>query len=290
MVYDLAPATKSALGQRKRENGMARALRFLDTVGATFAFPNSGPPALLDDDLFAYNDIDDSSDNPFPDQTVFLEYLAAHGHDNGRLLIPGSTADLQPATDGVRASCTVVHPVPDADVASIFTGKAAYLEAYAARERTRIAAERPPGPPSKETSPRRWRNGGTRCWSWPDRIGPVSACPVLLEIGDEKVVIDFACPPGSALGRRGMPLPLRHAHQLVEALVADTRDRLGEQPVPVIRFRAARQGAYNEYIYTFFKCLAPERLSYAEGWYAEQEERTTSCGSATTWCSAAART
>jgi UDP-MurNAc hydroxylase len=39
-----------------------------------------------------------------------------------------------------------------------------------------------------------------------------------------------------------------------------------------LRFRAARRGAYNEFIYTFFKCLAPERLSYAEGWYAEQEE------------------
>ena len=39
-----------------------------------------------------------------------------------------------------------------------------------------------------------------------------------------------------------------------------------------LRFRAARRGAYNEFIYTFFKCLAPERLSYADGWYAEKEE------------------
>ena len=35
-----------------------------------------------------------------------------------------------------------------------------------------------------------------------------------------------------------------------------------------MRFRARRIGPYNEYLYTFFKCLAPDRLMYAEGWYA----------------------
>jgi UDP-MurNAc hydroxylase len=30
-------------------------------------------------------------------------------------------------------------------------------------------------------------------------------------------------------------------------------------------------GQYNEYIYTFFKCLAPDRVMYAEGWYADQK-------------------
>jgi UDP-MurNAc hydroxylase len=36
------------------------------------------------------------------------------------------------------------------------------------------------------------------------------------------------------------------------------------------RFSAARIGQYNEFVYTFFKCLSTERLQYAEGWYAEQ--------------------
>jgi UDP-MurNAc hydroxylase len=35
------------------------------------------------------------------------------------------------------------------------------------------------------------------------------------------------------------------------------------------RFTATRVGPYNEYVYTFFKCLSEERLNYAEGWYAE---------------------
>ena len=36
------------------------------------------------------------------------------------------------------------------------------------------------------------------------------------------------------------------------------------------RFSAQRIGPYNEFIYTFFKCLSEERLNYAEGWYTEQ--------------------
>jgi len=36
------------------------------------------------------------------------------------------------------------------------------------------------------------------------------------------------------------------------------------------RFEAERKGAYNEYVYNFFKCLTPERLQYAEGYYAEK--------------------
>src|SRR5690606_41322715 len=39
-----------------------------------------------------------------------------------------------------------------------------------------------------------------------------------------------------------------------------------------MRFRASRIGPYNEFVYTFFKCLSPERMAYAERWYAEQED------------------
>src|SRR5262249_5518304 len=37
-----------------------------------------------------------------------------------------------------------------------------------------------------------------------------------------------------------------------------------------MRFRARRIGPYNEYLYTFFKCLAPDRIVCVEGWYANQ--------------------
>jgi UDP-MurNAc hydroxylase len=38
------------------------------------------------------------------------------------------------------------------------------------------------------------------------------------------------------------------------------------------RFVASRKGPYNEYIYTFFKSLSEERMTYVEGYYAESGE------------------
>ena len=40
------------------------------------------------------------------------------------------------------------------------------------------------------------------------------------------------------------------------------------------RFEAKRVGQYNEFVYTFFKCLTDERVNYVEGWYAEQQPDT----------------
>ena len=40
------------------------------------------------------NDFDRDPTNTFPDETVFLEYMAANGHDNGRLMIPGTAIEL----------------------------------------------------------------------------------------------------------------------------------------------------------------------------------------------------
>jgi len=37
-----------------------------------------------------------------------------------------------------------------------------------------------------------------------------------------------------------------------------------------MRFSAKRKGPYNDYVYTWFKCLTEERLQYAEGFYAER--------------------
>jgi UDP-MurNAc hydroxylase len=37
------------------------------------------------------------------------------------------------------------------------------------------------------------------------------------------------------------------------------------------RFAANRDGPYNEFVYTFFKSLAPERMAYAERWYASHD-------------------
>jgi UDP-MurNAc hydroxylase len=267
VVYDLAPATKSAVGVRKRENGMARALRFVESVGARHVFPNSGPPAFLDDDLFAYNDVANSPDNPFPDQTVFLDYLAAHGHDNGRLLIPGSVAELEPS-----GTCTVSHGMGDDAVVRIFAEKLPYLEAYAARARSVIAAERAAWPRFEGDLTEALAQWWEPLLALADRIGPGVGVPVLLEIGDERIVIDFGTREVRPFAGEECRYRFAMAHELVEALVATHEVDWVNSLFLSLRFRAWRRGGYNEFIYTFFKCLAPERLSYAEGWYAEKEE------------------
>ena len=36
---------------------------------------------------------------------------------------------------------------------------------------------------------------------------------------------------------------------------------------PSCRFEAQRKGPYNEFIFSFFQCLSPERIRYAENYY-----------------------
>jgi UDP-MurNAc hydroxylase len=278
VVYELAEATKSAVGARKRLNGMARAQRFIETVGARFVFPNSGPACFLDRDLFAFNDFssgpasgDEQSDNPFPDQTVFLAHLAGNGIHNGRLLIPSSVAELTPA------GCVVTHPMAEEDVERIFTDKRSYLEGYAARQAGAVQAERT-GRPSYDGD----LLDALRDWWDPllalaDKIGPGVGDLVLLEVTGEagsveRIVIDFVRRQVRAHAGEECRYRFVIARDLVEAQVARHEVDWVNSLFLSLRFRAARKGAYNEFIYTFFKCLSPERLEYAEGWYAEHDE------------------
>ena len=56
--------------------------------------------------------------------------------DRGKLVIPGSKVRLR------GGEAEVVHPIPDGEVEEIFEDKRAYLEAYQARKRPLIEAER----------------------------------------------------------------------------------------------------------------------------------------------------
>jgi UDP-MurNAc hydroxylase len=39
-----------------------------------------------------------------------------------------------------------------------------------------------------------------------------------------------------------------------------------------MQFQAGRVGKFNEFIYTFMKCLSRDRIEYVENWYAEQSD------------------
>ncbi len=287
MVYDLPAKTKTKAGLEKRSNGLARAMRYAVDLGASYVFPSAGPPCFLDDELFAHNDVGDDPANVFPDAPVFIDYLADHGHDNARLLIPGSTAEVSrvPAgSGGPRTTCAVTHPLPDGEVDAIFTDKATYLKAYAARQAPRIAAEK-----AAWAAPDVDVFAELRAWFEPllalsvhfaEGIGyPVelritgdpSAAAGDVRGDDESVVIDF---PAKVVRRPAEGEKCRYRfgvpRALAERLIADHEIDWVNTLFLSMRFDAHRAGPYNEYLYTFFKCLIDERLEYAEGWFAER--------------------
>jgi UDP-MurNAc hydroxylase len=265
MVYAYPEKVTRIYGQKKRSNEMARALNYVRQVGATHVIPHAGPPCFLDDDLWQFNDFDRDDSNTFPDQMVFLEYLAAHGYEHGHLMIPGSEMTLTPET------CEVRHALPNNEVRAIFSDKRGYLTAYKARMQHRIDAEKASWPRGQvEILP------ALKAWFEPLlAIGDVTCVGIngreLLQLGDhEGVVIDFQQRRLYAWEGQEYEYRFRFDPALIEWLIVHhTEDWINELFLSC-RFEAERKGAYNEYVYNFFKCLTPERLEYAEGYYAER--------------------
>lgn len=263
-VYAFPPSEKAALGREKRARGMDRALRFVEDVGATYVFPSAGPPCFLDESLYGHNDVEGDETNPFPDQTVFLAYLEAHGQKGGRLVVPGSRVSL------VGGTCEVRHPAGEDQVMAPYRAKREYLAAYQDRQRARIAALR-----------QEWVQGGgegadtqavvstLRSWWEPllasaDRLCEGVGMPVLLQAGEAAVVVDF--PARRVRAWEGERCPYRFRFE-PEPFLASVRDRCEDWVNGLflsMRFTAERDVGYNEHLYTFFKCLSPQRLAYAE--------------------------
>ena len=120
MVYEMEQGAKKLACDAKVDAQFARAMRYVETIGARAIAPSAGPPCFLDPDLFDLNVIDGSEASIFPDQTVFLDMLERCGY-HGIMNIPGTTITV----DGTLGT---THPMPDADVAAIFSEKRAYLD------------------------------------------------------------------------------------------------------------------------------------------------------------------
>jgi UDP-MurNAc hydroxylase len=78
-------------------------------------------------------------------------------------------------------------------------------------------------------------------------------------IPDEKFRYGFAIPP-----------------ELVRTVLRDNEPDWVNTIFLSTRFKAWRVGGYNEYLYTFFKCLTDERIAYADGWFGEAHDDTAS--------------
>jgi UDP-MurNAc hydroxylase len=171
------------------------------------------------------------------------------------------------------------HPWPDEEVRAIFTSdKADYIARYAERMAPVLAAEKACWAPATGESllePLRARLEPIMIQS--DQICDGIGYPVELRLGPETVVLDF---PKRAVRE---PIPdekfrygFQIAPELVRTVLRDDEPDWVNTIFLSTRFSAWRVGGYNEYLYTFFKCLTDERIAYADGWFAEAHDDTTS--------------
>lgn len=274
MVYDMPTRAKKSFGVQKRQRQMDRARQYIAQVGARWVVPSAGPPCFLDPQLRHLNDDHGDPANIFPDQMVFLGQMRAHGHDGGLLMIPGSVADFSGA-----ALTSLTHPLPTERVEDIFTaGKAAYLADYAERMAPVIAAERAGwAPAAGEPLLEPLRALFEPIMQHSDEICDGIGYPVELAIGPETVILDF---PKRLVREAIAGEKLRYGFAIAPELVRTVlRDREPDWVNTIFlsaRFKAWRVGGYNEYLYTFFKCLTGERIAYADGWFAETHDDSAS--------------
>jgi UDP-MurNAc hydroxylase len=278
MVYDMPSRAKESFGSQKRQRQMDRARQYVAQVAATWVIPSAGPPCFLDPELRDLNDDHDDPANIFPDQMVFLDQMRTHGHDRGLLMMPGSTAIFS----GAQLN-SLQHPLPTDQVEAIFTtGKAAYIADYAARMKEVLEAEKASWAPATGESllePLRavfepiMLAGDEIC----DGIGYPVELVLRSAAHQERIVLDFpkrtvreAIPDEKF--RYGFAIP----PELVRTVLRDNEPDWVNTIFLSTRFKAWRVGGYNEYLYTFFKCLTDERIAYADGWFGEAHDDTAS--------------
>jgi UDP-MurNAc hydroxylase len=261
MVYEMPDDEKRRLCEAKVSAQFARAMRYVENIDARYVVPSAGPPAFLDDDLFALNMIDGDELSIFPDQTEFLRRLAEAGR-HGVMNIPGTTIDL--AADADPDGITVTHPIPLAEVEAIFSDKRTYLEGYRADWKPWLDRQKASWNPASTdllTTLREW-------WEPLLEMAPTLrsqvGANVLVNAGDLPILVDF--PSGEVRRHDGEPYSFRFdiPRELVETVVAQRAVDWSNSLLLSCRFTAWREGEFNEYVYNFLKSLSRERMRRAE--------------------------
>ncbi len=257
MVYDLPEDEMRRLCDAKVESQFARAMRYVERIGARAVVPSAGPPAFLDPDLWHLNVIAGDEPSIFPDQRSFMARLAAAGH-RGVLAIPGTTIDVTPD------EITVTHPITDDEVAAIFDDKEAYLRRYQADWTPWLydlkASWNPPSTDLLATLKAWWepllRMAPTLCKA----VG--ANC--LFRAGDLQLVIDF--PAAEVRSYAGEEYSFRFdiPRELVETVAARRAVDWSNSLFLSCRWTGWRDGDFNEYLYNFFKSLSVERMRRTE--------------------------
>jgi UDP-MurNAc hydroxylase len=258
MVYQETPERMRELIDAKVDSQFARAMRYVETIGARAVVPSAGPPAFLDPALFQFNVVTGDELSIFPDQQSFMSRLDAAGH-LGVLAIPGTAIEF--ASSGEFA---ITHPLPDAEVAAIFDDKLEYLRAYQADwlpwlEEMKAGWHAPT--PDLLATVKAWFEplmamAPTVC----DAIGDV----VVFHAGDLPIALDFPNRQVREWKGEDHGFWFEVQRELVETVVAAKANDWSNSLFLSCRFSAWRKGQYNEYVYNFFKSLDVERMRRTE--------------------------
>ena len=236
-------------------------MRYVESVDARAVVPSAGPPCFLDPDLFELNVISGDEPSIFVDQRVFLDRLAGSGH-LGILAVPGHHHRRAPRRDHRRRT-----RCDDAAVEAIFTRQGGrtsrryqadwlpWIDEHEGgvagphRHRPRRHAARVVGAPAGDGADgaRADRRRRACCAS------ATSTC-----------IIDF--PAGEVRPYDGEPYRYRFEIErpLVETVVAERAVDWSNSLFLSCRFRAWRDGEFNEWVYNFFKSLSRERMRRTE--------------------------
>ena len=269
MVYDLPVAAKQKFAELKRASQSKRAFYYIDQVAPRHVFPMAGPPAFYDHELFDANGWGADDTSIFTDQRQFLSELA---HERpglpGHFFLPGTVVE---AADG---ACSVAQEVyDDAAIERVFGDKWDYLLEQQAERIGEVEAERVgrAAVPDDlgEQLKQWWEPLMKRAPYLSDAIG----AQVRFTAGDAAdLVIDFPTSEVRPYDGESVRYWFRTEADLVATNLARGEIDWSNSLFLSMRFSASRIGKFNEYLYTFFKCLSVDRIDYVENWYSEQSD------------------
>ncbi|WP_236061623.1 Rieske 2Fe-2S domain-containing protein [Actinacidiphila acididurans] len=269
MVYRIPHEAKRQFAERKRQGQFERAVRYIEALQGVHVFPNSGPACFLDEELFHLNGTGRDQESIFTDQREFLEQLAqVRPEVRAHLWLPGTVAEVG------KRDCEVVHRHAPEDIDYLFDHKSEYLRSYARRRQPELDAERagraPALPPDELLAAlKRWWEP---LMAMADRICAGVGAPLRLDVDDISVVVDFPARQVRLWDGEPCPYVLSTAGDLVATNIAAREVDWSNSLLLSLRFSAERVGPYNEFVYTFFKCLSGERIEYVENYYASADD------------------
>ncbi len=272
MVYDLPQEAKQNFAKLKRDAQNTRAMYYIDKVDAPHVFPMAGPPMFLRDDLFRYNGYGLHDDAIFTDQRQFLAHMAQlRPQQRGYEFVPGTVVDLH------HGEITVTQTLySEAELDRIFDDKWAYLAAQRDTRQTEVAAEEASRAPV--LAPAEMLAALKEWWEPLLRRGRIFregvGGPVRMTIGELDLCIDFPKAKVREYAGEETGYWFTIPADLVSTNIAEHEIDWSNSIFLSLQFTAGRVGKFNEFIYTFFKCLSRDRIEYVENWYAEQSDVT----------------